>query len=63
MMPVLPPDEAFIEVFIEILCKSEFNICVFEILTLHVIYLIKFNLSMGELFRNAVSSDTASNYS
>ena len=42
VLPVLPPDEVFIEVFIEIPCKSEFNTCVFEILTLHVMYLIKF---------------------
>ena len=28
VLPVLPPDEVLIEVFIEILCKSEFNTCV-----------------------------------
>ena len=42
MMPVLPPDEVFKEVFIEILCKSKFNTCVFLINTSHVMYLIKF---------------------
>ena len=42
VLPVSPPDEVFIEVFIEILCKSEFNTCVFEILTLHVMCLMKF---------------------
>ena len=38
VLPVLSPDE----VLIEILCQSEFNTFVFEILTLHVMYVIKF---------------------